>query len=78
MIHAIEKRSLEMISAKFSPQNCDLRFLITDNFLQKRAYCFVFDCLNGTAFFTFKMNYFQRSRHMALKTLKTMVKQQNC
>ena len=75
MIHSIGKRSLEIISAKFSPQNCDLRFLIIDNFLQKRAYCFVFDCLNGTVCFPSKMNYFPRSHHTALKT---MVKQQNC
>ena len=54
MIHSIGKRSLEIISAKFSPQNCDLRFLTIDNFLQKRAYCFVFDCLNGTACCPFK------------------------
>ena len=75
MIHSIGKRSLEIISAKFSPQNYDLRFLAIDNFLQKRPYCFVFDCLNGTACFPFKMNYFQRSHHTALNTLKTMVKQ---
>ena len=48
MIRSIEKRSLEIISPKCSPQNCDLRFLTTDNFLQKKACCLVFDCLNGT------------------------------
>ena len=31
MIRSIEKRSLEIISPKCSPQNCDLRFLTIDN-----------------------------------------------
>ena len=46
MIHSIEKRSLEIISPKCSGKNCDLRFLIIDKYvLQKKACCFVFDCL---------------------------------
>ena len=66
MIRSIETRSqLAIISPKCTPQNCDLRILTIDNFLQKRACCFVFDCLNGTACFPFK-DYFQRSRHNAL------------
>ena len=73
MIRSIEKRSLEIISPKCSPQNFDLRFLTIDNFLQKKACCLVFDCLNGTACSPFK-NYFQRLNH----TLETMGKQQNC
>ena len=77
MIHSIGKRCLEIIYPKFSPQNCGLRFLIIDNFLQKTACYFVFDCLNGTARFPFK-NYFQRSHRNASNTLKTMIKQQNC
>ena len=67
MMRSIEARSLAIISPKCSPQNCDLRILTTDNFLQKRACCFVFDCLNGTACFPFK-GYFQRSHHNALTT----------
>ena len=46
MIHSIETRSHETISPKCSLQNCDLQFLTIDNFLQKRACCFVFDCLD--------------------------------
>ena len=39
-----------------------------DNFLQKKACCLVFDCLNGTACSSFK-NYFDfRLNHNALKT----------
>ena len=46
MIRYIEKRSLEIISPKCSRKNCDLRFLIIDKYvLQKKAFCFVFDCL---------------------------------
>ena len=67
MIRSIETRSLEIISPKCSSKNCDLRFLTIDNFLQKRACCFVFDCLNGTACFPFK-DYFQRLHHNALNT----------
>ena len=67
MIRSIEARSLAIISPKCSPQNCDLRILTIDNFLQKRACCFVFDCLNGTTCFPFK-GYFQRSHHNALTT----------
>ena len=67
MIRSIDARSLAIISPKCSPQNCDLRILTIDNFLQKRACCFVFDCLNGTACFPFKV-YFQRSHHNALTT----------
>ena len=67
MICSIEKRSLEIISPKCSPQNCDLRFLTIDKFLQKKACCLVFDCLNGTACSPFK-NYFQRLNHNALNT----------
>ena len=67
MIRSIKKRSLEIISPKCSPQNCDLRFLTIDNFLQKKASCLVFDCLNGTACSPFK-NYFQRLNHNALNT----------
>ena len=67
MICSIETRSLEIISPKCSSKNCDLRFLTIDNFLQKRACCFVFDCLNGTACFPFK-DYFQRLHHNALNT----------
>ena len=38
--------------------NFDIRLLTTDNFLQKRAYCFAFECLNGTpACFPFKINF---------------------
>ena len=59
MIRFIETRSLAIISPKYSLQNCDLRPLTIENFLQKRACCFVFDCLNGTACFPFK-DYFQR------------------
>ena len=66
MIRSIDTRSLEIISPKCRPQNCDLRFLSVDNFLQKRACCFVFDCLDGTACFPFK-DYFQRF-HSALNT----------
>ena len=66
MIHSIENRSLEIISPKCSPQNCDFRFLTIDNFLQKRACCFVFDCsLNGTVCYPFK-DYFQLLHHNAL------------
>ena len=68
IIRSIEKRSLEFISPKSSPHNSDLQFLTIDNFLQKKACCFVFDCLNGTACFRFK-NYFQRLRHNALNTI---------
>ena len=67
MIRSIETRSLEIISPKCSSQNCDLRILTVDNFLQKRACCFVFDCLNGTACFPFK-DYFHRLHHNALNT----------
>ena len=67
MIRSIETRSLEIISPKCSSKNCDLRFLTIDNFLQKRACCFVFDCLNGTACFPFK-DYFQRLHHNVLNT----------
>ena len=67
MIRSIETRSLEIISPKCSSKNCDLRFLTIDNFSQKRACCFVFDCLNGTACFPFK-DYFQRLHHNALNT----------
>ena len=67
MIRSIETRSLEIISPKCSSKNCDLRFLTIDNFLQKRACCFVLDCLNGTACFPFK-DYFQRLHHNALNT----------
>ena len=67
MIRSIEARSLAIISPKCSPQNCDLRILTIDNFLQKRACCFVFDCLYGTACFPFK-GYFQWSHHNALTT----------
>ena len=66
MIRSIETRSLEIISQKCSSQNCDLRFLSIDNFLQKRVCCFVFDCFNGTACFPFKY-YFQRF-HSAFNT----------
>lgn len=57
-----ETRSLAIISPKCSPQNGD-RLLTINNFLQKIACCFVFDCLNGTACFPF---YFQRPHHNAL------------
>ena len=67
MIRSIETRSLEIISPKCSSQNCDLRFLTVDNFLQKRACCFVFDCLNRTACFPFK-DYFHRLHHNASNT----------
>ena len=52
---------------KWSTQNCDLRLLTIDNFLQKRACCFVFDCLNGTTCFPFK-DYLQRLHHNAFNT----------
>ena len=42
-------------------------FLEIDNFLQKKACCLVFDCLNGTACSPFK-NYFQLLNHNALNT----------
>ena len=58
MIRSIETRSLEIISPKCSSKN---------SFLQKRACCFVFDCLNGTACFPFK-NYFHRLHYNALNT----------
>jgi len=45
MIRSIEIRSLEIISPKCSPQNCDPRVLKIDNFLPKRACRVVFDCL---------------------------------
>ena len=46
MIRCIEKRSLEIISPKCSRKDCDLRFLIIAKYvLQKKAFCFVFDCL---------------------------------
>ena len=67
MIRSIETRSLEIISPKCSLQNCDPRFLTIDNILQRRACCFVFDCLNGTACFPFK-DYFQRLHHNTLNT----------
>ena len=67
MIRSIEAQSLAIISPKCSPQNCDLRILTIDNVLQKRACCFVFDCLYGTACFPFK-GYFQWSHHNALTT----------
>jgi len=67
MICSIETRSLEIITPKCSPQNCDLRFLTIDNFLQKRACRFVFNCLNGTVCFPFK-DYFERLHHNALNT----------
>ena len=67
MMRSIEKGSLKIISPKCSPQNCDLRFLTIDNFLQKKACCLVFDCLNGTVCSPFK-NYFQRVNHNALNT----------
>ena len=54
----------------------DHRFFSTDNFLQKKALCFVFDCRNGTACFPFK-NYFRRLHHDAFN-LQTIGKQQNC
>jgi len=54
MIHcSIESWSLEIISPKCSPQNCDLRFFDNWHLLQKRACWFVFDCLNGTTCFPF-------------------------
>ena len=67
MICSIETRSLEIILPKCSLQNYDLRFLTIDNFLRKRACCFVFDCLNGTVCYPFK-DYFQRLYHNALNT----------
>jgi len=67
MIRSIETRSLEIISQKCSPQNCDLRVLKIDNFLQKRACRFVFDCLNGAVCFPFK-DYFERLHHNDLNT----------
>ena len=66
-IRSIETRSLEIITPKCSVQNCDLRFLTIDNFLQKRACRFVFDCLNGTVCCPFK-DYFERLHHNALIT----------
>ena len=66
-IRSIETRSLEIITPKCSVQNCDLRFLTIDNFLQKRACRFVFDCLNGTVCCPFK-DYFERLHHNALNT----------
>ena len=45
MIHSIEKGSLEIISPKYSQKNCDLRFFNNLQLLQKKACCFVFDCL---------------------------------
>lgn len=54
MIHSIETSSHETISPKCSLQNSDLQFLTIDNFLQKRACCFVFDCLNGTVCLPFR------------------------
>ena len=71
MIHSIETRSLEIISQKCSSHNCDLRLLTVHNFLQKRACCFVFDCLNGTACFPFK-DYFHRLHHNVLATMEKM------
>ena len=62
MIPSVEKQSLGIISPKCSPQNCDLRFLTINNFLQKKVCCLVFDYLNGTACSPFK-NYFQRLNH---------------
>lgn len=67
MIHSIETRSHETISPKCSLQNCDLQFLTIDNFLQKRACCFVFDCLNGTVRLPFR-DYFQWLHHNTLHT----------
>ena len=67
VICSIETRSLEIISPKCSPQNCELRLLTVDNFLQKGECCFVFDCLNGTACLPFK-DYFQRLHHNALNS----------
>ena len=65
-IRFIETRSLDPKprNTKCSPQNCDLRFLTIDNFLQKRACHFVFDCLNGTVCCPFK-DYFERLHHNA-------------
>ena len=67
IIRSIEKRSLEVITPKCSPKNCNLRFLTIDNFLQKKTCCFVFDCLNGTTCFAFS-NYFQRFHYNSLNT----------
>jgi len=67
MIRSIETRSLEIISPKCSPLNCDLRVLKIDNFLQKRACRVVFDCFNGDVCFPFK-DYFERLHHNALNT----------
>ena len=60
MIRSIERRGLEIIPPKCSQENCDLRFLILDNVLQKKLkHCMLF-CIwlppkNGTACFPFKL-----------------------
>ncbi len=67
MIRSIENRSLEIISPKCSLRSCDPRILSINNFLQKRACSFVFDCLNGTVCSPYK-NYFERWNHNAANT----------
>ena len=45
MIRSIESRSLEIISPKCLPQNCDLRFLTIDNFLQNCIWLPSWNCM---------------------------------
>jgi len=69
MIRSIEKRSLEIISPKCSQKNCDLRVLIIDNVLQKKASCFVFDCLLRMELHVSRLgNYFQWFHHNSWNT----------
>ena len=55
MIHSIEKGSLEIISPKYSQKNCDLRFFNNLQLLQKKACCFVFDCLLRMELYVFRL-----------------------
>ena len=71
-----ETKPWKTFPPKCSPHYSDHRFLTTDNFSQKKACCFVFDCRNGTTCFPFK-NYFRRLHHDAFN-LQTIGKQQNC
>ena len=78
MIHSIEKGALEIISPKCSQKNCDLRFFIIYNFFQKKACCFIFDCLLRMELLVSRLGTIFNNFIIMLKHWKQWEKQQNC
>ena len=76
VIRSFETRSLEIIYLKYSPQNCDLRFLKIYNFLQRQRAAFYLTAVKETD--VSHLGTTSNDNIITRYTLETMGKQQSC